>query len=159
MVLKGNAQAAATEIGSGRRQPGGARCLAGGRDRSAMTTFDIVVVETGRAAVVQVRGELDLSTAPRLEEQLVSLADAGVLDVTVDLADLDFIDSSGLQALVAGLKRLRARGGDLGLRSPRPSTLKVLEITGLTRVFRTEAIEGAGFIDASVDQANMPTGG
>lgn len=125
-----------------------------------MTPFDVFVVHTGRAAVVQVWGELDLSTAPRLDEQLVSLADEGVLDVTVDLADLDFIDSSGLQALVAGLKRLREQGGGLRLHSPKPSTLKVLEITGLTSLFRLEAIEGAGFVDASADQAPaLPTGG
>ena len=105
-------------------------------------------------------GELDLSTASRLDEQLVSLADEGVLNVTLDLANLDFIDSSGLQALVAGLKRLRAQGGDLGLRSPRASTLKVLEITGLTGLFHlVGAIEGAGFIDASPDRAaTMPAG-
>lgn len=123
-----------------------------------MTRFDILVVRNGRAAVVQVCGELDLSTASRLHEQLVSLADEGVLDVTVDLAEMDFIDSSGLQALVAGLKRLREQGGDLGLRAPRPSTRKVLEITGLTSVFRLEAIEGAGFIDAAPGRAILPAG-
>lgn len=109
-----------------------------------MTQFDMFVVRTGRAAVVQVCGELDLITAPRLDKQLVSLADEGVLNVTVDLADVDFIDSSGLLALVTGLERLREQGGDLGLHSPRPRTRKVLEITGLTSLFRLEAIEGAG---------------
>lgn len=109
-----------------------------------MTPFDIFVVRTGRAAMVQLGGELDLTTAPRLDEQLVSLADDGVLNVTVDLADLDFIGSSGLQALVAGRERLREQGGDLELRSARPSTRRALEITGLTSLFRLEAIEGAG---------------
>lgn len=123
-----------------------------------MTDFGINVVKSGRAAVVQVRGELDLSTAPGLHELLVSLAVEGVLDVTVDLADLHFIDSSGLQVLMAGLKRLRAQGGDLGLRSPTPSTLKLLKITGLTSVFRLEANESAGFIDAPPDRPTVPTG-
>jgi len=61
-----------------------------------------------------------------------------VLNVTVDLADLDFVDSSGLQVLVAGLKRVRGQGGDLGLRAPKPSTRKFLEITALTSIFRLE---------------------
>ena len=104
-------------------------------------------------------GELDLSTAPRLDEQLLNMSDEGVLDVTVDLARLDFIDSSGLQALVAGLKRLREQGGDLGLRSPKPSTLKVLQITGLRSVFRLESVEGAASIDASADRTKMPSAG
>lgn len=114
-----------------------------------MTPFDIVVVKTRWVAVVQVCGELDVSTAPRLYEQLVSLADEGVLDVTVDLTGLDFIDSSGLHALLAGLKWLRRQGGNLELRSPRPSTRKVFEITGLRSVFRLEPIEGAGPAEAS----------
>ena len=113
-----------------------------------MTPFDMFVVKSGRTAMVQLCGELDLSTAPRLDELFASLADEGVLDVTVDLADLDFIDSSGLQVLVVGLKRLREQGGDLGLRSPRPSTRRVLEITGLTSLLRREAIEGPGSINA-----------
>lgn len=117
----------------------------------------MVVVRTGRAAVMQVQGELDLSTAPRLDKKLASLVDEGVLDVTVDLTGLDFIDSSGLHALVGGLKRVREQGGDLELRSPRPSTRKVLEITGLLSVFRQEAIEGAGIFGASADRATMPT--
>ena len=118
-----------------------------------MTDFDIVIVKSGPAAVVQVCGELDLSTAPRLREELARLADEGALDVTVDLAGLHFIDSSGLQALVAGLKLLREQGGDLGLRSPRPRTLKVLEITGLTGLLRLEATYDAGSVDAVSDRA------
>ena len=53
----------------------------------------------------------------------------------MDLAHLDFIDSTGLAVLVAGLKRLREHGGDMALRSPKPSILRVFEITGLTQVF------------------------
>lgn len=114
-----------------------------------MSPFDIFVVRTGRAAVVQVCGELDLSTAPRLDEQLVILADEGVVDVTVDLAGLDFMDCSGLRALVAGVQRFREQGGDLGLRSPRPSTRRVLKVLGLTNLFHLEALE---FVDPSPDR-------
>ena len=76
-----------------------------------------------------------MATAPRLREEIVGLASRGVCAITVDLAHLDFIDSTGLAVLVAGLKRLREHGGDMALRSPKPSTLKVFEITGLTQVF------------------------
>lgn len=131
---------------------GPAQCCAGGRGRSAMTFHQCRQV--GRAAMVQVRGELDPSTAPRLSEELMSLCDEGALDVTVALAELDFIDSSGLQALVAGLKRLRAQGGNLELRAPKPSSLKVFEITGLTSASRLEATEGAGSVCTSVWDAH-----
>lgn len=100
-----------------------------------MLTFDIDVVRADTSAVVRVGGELDHYTAPRLRAQLVELATVGVLDVTVDLAGLAFIDSTGLCALVAGLKRIRAGGGELSLRSVTPRTLKLLRLTGLDSVF------------------------
>ena len=53
----------------------------------------------------------------------------------MDLAQLDFIDSTGLYVLVSGLKRLRELGGDLGLRSPKPSAMKLFEMTGLSALF------------------------
>ncbi len=84
---------------------------------------------------VRLLGELDMSTASRLSDELVRLASAGASVVTLDLSDLAFIDSTGLSVLITGLKQLRQQGGDLALRSPTPGTRKVLEITGLTEVF------------------------
>ena len=97
--------------------------------------FDLVASRTDDAAMVRVIGELDLSTAPRLREMLVELACNGTIDVTVDLAEMCFIDSTGVSVLVSGLKRLRETGGDLALQSPRASVMKVLDILGLTSVF------------------------
>jgi anti-sigma B factor antagonist len=56
--------------------------------------------------------------------------------LVVDLADTEFIDSTGLGVLIRALKRLRHRGGDLVLRSPRPNARKVLKITSLDRVIK-----------------------
>ena len=53
-------------------------------------------------AVVRIGGDLDLAIAPHLCEEIVTLASRGVSAVTVDLAHLDFIDSSGLTALITG---------------------------------------------------------
>lgn len=85
--------------------------------------------------VVGVAGELDCATAAVLDERLQDLlADQGNLRIVIDLADMTFVDSSGLSVLVATYQGLRARGGELSLRRPRPSTRKVFEITGLSRV-------------------------
>ena len=84
---------------------------------------------------VRLQGELDLSTASQLRDELARLTADGARFVTVDMSDLAFIDSTGLSVLITGLKRLRQQGGDMALRSPTPSTRKVLEITGLTEVF------------------------
>ncbi len=84
---------------------------------------------------IELLGELDMSTAPQLREQLLRVVSDGATLVTVDLSELAFVDSTGLSVLITGLKRLREKGGDMALRSPSPGTRRVLEITGLTEVF------------------------
>jgi anti-sigma B factor antagonist len=105
--------------------------------KTAVAGFGTVVETDGAdgVAVVRVIGELDSATAPRLREELIGLINRGIRSVTVDLARLDFIDSTGLGVLVSAMKRLREHGGDLVLQSPKPSAMRVLEITGLTKVF------------------------
>lgn len=99
-----------------------------------LPAFDLLAVQSEDQVVVRIFGELDLDTAPRLGAVLVDLADQGV-HVTLDLAGMTFIDSTGLSVFVKGLKRLREVGGDLALQSPSATAMKVLEITGLTSVF------------------------
>jgi anti-sigma B factor antagonist len=99
---------------------------------------ELHVVVSGADGAYEVRlvGELDMSTAAQLREELLGLA-AGEkpAQVTVDLSQLAFVDSTGLSVLITGLKRIRERGGEMTLRSPTPATRRVLEITGLTEVF------------------------
>ncbi len=100
-------------------------------------SFDLVQTCDGMATVRLV-GELDLFTAPCLHDGLGDLFDDGVRTIQLDLSALDFIDSTGLAELVLALKRSRQHGGDVVLRSPTPSTSRVLEISGLDRVFTVE---------------------
>jgi anti-sigma B factor antagonist len=100
------------------------------------TEFLDVSVSTGESGPeIHLRGELDMATASLLRDELVRLTTEGVTLVTLDLANLSFIDSTGLSVLITALKRIRQQGGDITLRSPTPGTRKVLEITGLTEVF------------------------
>jgi anti-sigma B factor antagonist len=103
----------------------------------AVNPGELVVTVSGvdPAYEVHLLGELDLSTAPQLRDELLRLSANGAMQVTVDLSSLAFVDSTGLSVLISSLKRLRQKGGDLALRSPTPGTRKVLEITGLTQVF------------------------
>ena len=96
--------------------------------------LDVDATVDGSKATVAIRGELDVYTAPKLRGRLHELLDEGVSEITLDLADLSFIDSSGLGVIVGALKRLRERDGNLVLRAPSRSTSKVLEITGLSRI-------------------------
>ncbi len=97
--------------------------------------FDILVTQTEAAAVVRVIGDLDLSAAPRLRGELIGLVERGRRTVTVDLSELDFLDSSGLSVLVTRLKRCSEGGGDLGIRAPNWNAMNVFENTGLTKAF------------------------
>jgi len=90
------------------------------------------------AYILSIAGEVDLFTAPQLEEELSELTAAGARRIVVDLAGAAFIDSTVLGVLLKTLTRLDARGGDLVLVSSDRRILKVFEITGLVRVFRIE---------------------
>lgn len=98
--------------------------------------FDVAEHRCGAVTVLAVRGELDMSSAPRLRARLVGLLDAGAVEVIIDLAHLDFIDSTGLHVLMSEIKRFRANGGDLALRGATRRAMKVFEVTGLGDVFR-----------------------
>jgi anti-sigma B factor antagonist len=91
--------------------------------------------EEGDRTVVQVTGEVDVYTAPKLREQLVSLVDAGRYDIIVDMDAVEFLDSTGLGVLVGGLKRVRTHDGSLRLVCSQERILKIFRITGLTKVF------------------------
>ena len=95
----------------------------------------VAVSGADRRYEVRLTGELDMSTAPQLREELSHLASEGGAHVTLDMSELAFVDSTGLSVLITGLKSLREEGGDMALRSPTPGTVRVLAITGLTEVF------------------------
>jgi anti-sigma B factor antagonist len=90
----------------------------------------------GTWSVVAVGGELDLYTAPSFRESVMQAADdADPPKVIVDFSQLGFIDSSGLGAIVACLKHLRERNGNLAIAAPEASGLRrLLDLTGLDRV-------------------------
>jgi anti-sigma B factor antagonist len=89
----------------------------------------------GGRTVVEVGGEIDVYTAPKLRETIVALVDAGQYHLVVDLERVEFLDSTGLGVLVGGLKRVRTHDGSLSLVCTQERLLKIFRITGLTKVF------------------------
>jgi len=85
--------------------------------------------------VVDVEGEIDIYTAPRLRELLIDLAGKNSYQLVVNMEKVGFLDSTGLGVLVGGLKRVRAHDGSLDLVCTQERILKIFRITGLTKVF------------------------
>lgn len=86
-------------------------------------------------SILSVSGEVDIATSSALREALVEAIEKGSGVVIVDLLQVGFLDSSGLGVLISGLKRAKERGGDFLLVCSSDDVLKVLRITGLTKVF------------------------
>jgi anti-sigma B factor antagonist len=103
--------------------------------------FAVDVRHVKGRSVVALTGELDLATAPELRERLGLLSEEGENEVTLDLTDLDFVDSTGLSVFVMAFNRAQAGGGSLIIRNPSSPVMRIFEITGLTSVF-TIAVDG-----------------
>lgn len=86
---------------------------------------------TDDEVVLALKGELDPHTAPLLQHQVDHAIEAGASSLVLDLAQLGFIDSSGLRVIISAHKEMRSRDGRLVLRSPSPTARRLLDITGL----------------------------
>jgi anti-sigma B factor antagonist len=85
-----------------------------------------------------VTGEVDVYTAPMLREQIRELAAKGAVHLIADLDRVEFLDSTGLGALVGGLRRLRQADGSLALAISTPGILRIFQITGLTKALAVQ---------------------
>lgn len=121
-----------------------------------MFSVDLRTRENGGHVVVELRGELDLADAAGVAAALAAVA-AREPQIIVDLAALEFIDSSGVAALARGRKQARRAGGDLLLAAPAPRVLRILTITRLIDAFSVhdsveEAARAVGFVHDSVEE-------
>src|SRR6266404_6511867 len=95
----------------------------------------IEVANTTSPTTVVLNGEIDISSSARVRETLIAICNSGEYRVVVDMTNVTFMDSTGLSALVSSVKRFRSAGGEVILRSPAIGVRKVMEISGLSRVF------------------------
>lgn len=97
-----------------------------------------------RVGLLRLSGRLNMVAAPRLKEAIDAVVEGGAPRVVVDLTEVSFMDSSGLGALIAGLKKTRQASGDLRIAGPNEQVLTVLRLTNLDRVLRPrETVEAA----------------
>jgi anti-sigma B factor antagonist len=93
---------------------------------------------SNQETVILVAGELDFHSAPELRQAILTALNEGASRLVLDLGEMEFIDSSGLSVIIAAFKRCRERGGELILRSVTERTRRVLEVSGLNKVFSIE---------------------
>ena len=86
---------------------------------------------------VTVCGDIDISTAGTLSDRLAEVAGRSPVRLVIDLAEVGFMDSAGLNALVR-LRKALPGSCPIVLRSAKPRTLQVFKLTGLTTVFEFE---------------------
>jgi anti-sigma B factor antagonist len=101
---------------------------------SSIPLLTVSVVPDRERVSVLASGELDLCTVPALREQVTELLDSGWRDLTVDLRELDFMDSSGVHALMDAHRQIRDLGARLTVVVEPGPVAHVLRITGHDRL-------------------------
>ena len=107
--------------------------------------MDFVVTEFKRSSLVDLGGRIDSSAAPELQQRLEALTGAGHHRLVVNMADVTFISSGALRALIATLSTCRKSRGDVRLSEISEPVQRVLELTSLNIHFKiypsdTEAV-------------------
>jgi len=108
-----------------------------------MNTMQIEVTplsDQGDARVAVV-GDLNGESGRLARRQLARVIDSGAVNLMIDLDQVGTIDSGGLAALIVTLRRARDKGGDVRVRTSRPHIRRLMELTGLSRVFRMPAAD------------------
>jgi anti-sigma B factor antagonist len=97
--------------------------------------FTVSTREENPFTVIEVGGEVDVYTAPRLREAVVTAIESGNTRLVIDVENVEFLDSTGVGVLVGALKKVRSAGGTLDIVCTQPRLLKIFGITGLDKVF------------------------
>ncbi|URM88759.1 STAS domain-containing protein [Streptomyces sp. MRC013] len=100
-----------------------------------MSPLTITERNTAAGPVLEVFGDLDYAHAAALRRRAESLPLRPGERLVVDLANLEFCDSTGITALLAARQHALAAGADIALASVPANTLRILTIVGLDRVF------------------------
>lgn len=106
--------------------------------------LQIDVTDQDNQVTVYVSGEIDIYTAPDLKNKLVPLTKEKGKIVSVDLTDVNYMDSTGIGVFISALKSTKEHESDLQLVNLQDRILRLFEITGLTEIMDIQpAMRGA----------------
>ena len=103
--------------------------------------MDITVHQDGNVAVLKLTGRMDLASGTQLKDNVKALFDQDNTSLHLNLAEVEFINSSGLGALVSTMKETRLRKGRLTLSNLASYVQEIFEITQLSHIFEIYSTE------------------
>jgi len=98
--------------------------------------MDIDFKDLGDHKIIEVSGEVDLYNVSELKKALFSITDGKFSSVVVDMENVNYMDSSGIGALVAGQKKMKAHNGKFGLMNIHDDVLNILKLATLDKFFK-----------------------
>jgi stage II sporulation protein AA (anti-sigma F factor antagonist) len=101
--------------------------------------MEIAEERAGDALIVAVKGRLDATSAGEAERTILERITSGAHRLVIDLAELDYISSVGLRALLLAAKRIGSVEGRLAVCALKPEIASVFEIAGFPAILRIVA--------------------
>jgi len=98
--------------------------------------IELTTEQDGKVQLFRLSGSLDVATSPTLRAALLDGAERESHAIVVDLSQLEFLDSTGLGALIGAHRRAAERKGSLRVVAPEGQILRLLRITGLLDVLQ-----------------------
>jgi anti-anti-sigma factor len=95
------------------------------------------VMQQIQATVVSIQGSIDAMTANQVTNFLTTHIADGEVNMVIDLAQVEFMSSAGLRAILTILKESRQLGGDLRLAAAQPGVEKILKMSGFTNILKS----------------------
>ena len=96
--------------------------------------MDIAERTEGAAVVVSLNGRLDGVTAPDLEARITAIVERGDVRVALDCAEMGYVSSAGLRALLISARKCQQGGGKMTVAALQPDCRSVMEMSGFLAI-------------------------
>jgi|SRR5690625_3574178 len=103
--------------------------------------LEINVIDEGQKLIVKLAGEIDIYTAPKLKEALTSHTKKANNVLIVDLAEVNYMDSTGLGVFISVLKSTREHDSSFQIVNLQERVLRLFTITGLDEIMNINSID------------------
>lgn len=96
--------------------------------------MDLTVEKDSSYLIVGLDGQFDLHTAKRFKTKLMRYVNKGSRNIVLDLGEIDFIDSSGIGAILSIYKKIEQKSGELVIINLSPPLKRIFELSGVLNI-------------------------